>query len=135
MPFLPPVHLSKPTAILELEDLQTVQKLRWKRRVLLLISRSAESPAFKAQVKELARHAPGLQERDLHIFRVHHTHLQQHWQATPFSLVLIGKDGSVKLRQAQFLKAAKLFKMIDVMPMRRREIRERKREHHKPFQN
>ena len=44
---------------------------------------------------------------------------------TPFEVVLIGLDGGVKLRQTLVLSCQKLFGTIDVMPMRRAEMRHR----------
>jgi hypothetical protein len=37
----------------------------------------------------------------------------------------IGKDGGVKLRSAEPVAAGDFFALIDTMPMRRREMRER----------
>jgi hypothetical protein len=42
-----------------------------------------------------------------------------------FAAVLVGKDGGAKLRASHPLDAAELFPVIDAMPMRRQEIRER----------
>ena len=41
-----------------------------------------------------------------------------------FEVLLIGKDGGVKLRQSEPVEACKLYRLIDGMPMRRREIRD-----------
>ena len=40
-----------------------------------------------------------------------------------FSVLLIGKDGGVKLRSAEPVGAERLFALIDTMPMRRQEMR------------
>jgi hypothetical protein len=40
-----------------------------------------------------------------------------------FRVVLIGKDGGVKLRQDEPILAADLFALIDSMPMRKQEMR------------
>jgi hypothetical protein len=42
-----------------------------------------------------------------------------------FAAVLVGKDGGAKLRTSHPLDAAELFSVIDAMPMRRQEVRER----------
>jgi len=42
-----------------------------------------------------------------------------------FEAALVGKDGEVKLKRAAPLDAAALFPVIDAMPMRRQERRER----------
>ena len=42
-----------------------------------------------------------------------------------FRVVLVGKDGGVKLRQEEPISAADLFALIDSMPMRKQEMRQR----------
>jgi hypothetical protein len=42
-----------------------------------------------------------------------------------FRVVLIGKDGDVKLRQEEPISMADLFALIDAMPMRKQEIGQR----------
>jgi hypothetical protein len=39
-----------------------------------------------------------------------------------FEIVLIGLDGSVKMRATETITAGELFSVIDAMPMRRQEI-------------
>lgn len=41
-----------------------------------------------------------------------------------YSIFLIGKDGGVKLRKNDVLEPAELFRVIDRMPMRKREMRD-----------
>lgn len=43
---------------------------------------------------------------------------------TPFTAVLVGKDGGVKWRENRPAQPAELFGLIDTMPMRRAEMRE-----------
>lgn len=40
-------------------------------------------------------------------------------------VILVGKDGTVKLRRDAAISAAELFSVIDRMPMRRREMKDR----------
>jgi len=40
-----------------------------------------------------------------------------------FAVILIGKDGTKKLRQSSPLETDTLFSVIDAMPMRQREMR------------
>jgi hypothetical protein len=46
-------------------------------------------------------------------------------RAGAFRVVLIGKDGGVKIEAAAPLPARRLFETIDAMPMRRDEMRRR----------
>ena len=44
-----------------------------------------------------------------------------------FVVVLIGKDGGEKLRRTHRVDLGEIFALIDAMPMRRQEMRERQR--------
>lgn len=44
-----------------------------------------------------------------------------------FSALLVGKDGTVKHRSAGPVEPGEVFALVDAMPMRRREMRERDR--------
>lgn len=41
-----------------------------------------------------------------------------------YSIFLIGKDGGIKLKKDEFLESEELFRVIDRMPMRQREMRD-----------
>lgn len=45
-------------------------------------------------------------------------------QESGYSIFLIGKDSGVKLKQDEVLEPDELFRVIDRMPMRQREMRE-----------
>lgn len=49
--------------------------------------------------------------------------VQTRFNTGEFSIVLIGKDGGEKLRRNSLLTTRELFSMVDVMPMRRAEMR------------
>jgi uncharacterized protein (DUF2336 family) len=55
--------------------------------------------------------------------------LRQYLELPPntFAVLLVGKDGGVKLRRGEPVPPEHLFQLIDAMPMRRREMRERGR--------
>jgi hypothetical protein len=42
-----------------------------------------------------------------------------------FTVLLVGKDGGVKLRREGRVKLDEVFSLIDTMPMRQREVREK----------
>lgn len=44
----------------------------------------------------------------------------------PFSFILVGLDGGVKLRTDEFVSRKYLYALIDGMPMRQAEMREKK---------
>lgn len=88
------------------------------RRVLIISAPSLTDDAYRTQAALLLPAWPGLIECDFVI--------QTQFGAKTFSLVLIGKDGTEKLRRTTLLPPAELFALVDAMPMRRAEMRERK---------
>jgi hypothetical protein len=118
---------------------QEITDHRWKNRVLLVFTQDTNAPNFKKQIDELKKNGKGLKNRKLIVyqiakdsFRTGFTNLK--WEKTPnsfvnfkdknstFSVVLIGLDGGIKLKQKRFLSCIDLFNIIDVMPMRQQEI-------------
>lgn len=113
---------------------------KWEKRILLIFS-AEESAIQKEQLEVFQRHQEGLKERDLVIFEIKEANVdhpdgrqygaeaadklrnQYKIPKDQFSVILIGKDGSEKLRQNEVLSAEKLFAVIDSMPMRKQEIR------------
>jgi hypothetical protein len=50
--------------------------------------------------------------------------LRESLQIDEFEIILIGKDGGVKLRSKTPISLEELFSLIDAMPMRRQEMRD-----------
>jgi hypothetical protein len=113
---------------------------QWKNRLLLLFSPSPENPAYQAIVRQLQEKASGVRERDLLVFHVLEPGksfmnsreispagakaLRQRFAIAPgtFTLVLVGKDGGVKLKRTDRVALAEIFGLIDSMPMRQQEM-------------
>ena len=113
---------------------------RWKNRLLFLFSPSPDMPDYRALSKDLAGNPGGVRDRDLLVFHI----LEQgpslmgsreiNSQAAEnlrrrfgvrqgaFTVVLVGKDGGVKLQQSGPVTSAEIFGLIDSMPMRQREM-------------
>ncbi|WP_047548050.1 DUF4174 domain-containing protein [Psychroserpens sp. Hel_I_66] len=120
---------------------QDLQKHQWKNRLLLVLTDDINNQEFKTQIETLEKDINGLKERKLIIYQVipqqHKTGFDNddHWITSsnlyqdfktkdkPFEIILIGLDGGDKLRQHTVLTTEKLFSIIDAMPMRRAEIR------------
>lgn len=112
----------------------------WQNRILLVFSQ-AESNKSAEQSAVFNQHRQGMQDRDLVVFGIHNEQVENPEGETfgkeaasrlrtkyriseeEFAVILIGKDGTEKLRQHEVLKADKLFATIDAMPMRRQEMR------------
>jgi hypothetical protein len=112
---------------------QTLRANRAKKRILLVGTPAANAPELMQQKKLLATAGPQLQERDFLVLQLVYSQLSpadsQYWtqelkqSLTSFSVVLIGKDGGVKLNQLRPLAPADLFGTVDKMPMRQQEAK------------
>ena len=115
------------------------EDFKWRTRLLLIFTPSVDNLAFQRQYAQLKSDQTGLSERDLRLFWVlpdkitdeegyefsSTSDLHQRYQIAKnkFAILLIGKDGSVKLRVYEDLLAQQeLYKIIDAMPMRQQEI-------------
>jgi len=115
---------------------------RWENRLLLVFAPSQESADHKKQMEELNNRRDGLLDRDLkiiHLFREDASFgdgreidketvngLYQKFDVKPgsYRIILIGKDGTEKLRKSTLLETDELFGLIDSMPMRQREMKQ-----------
>lgn len=123
-------------------------------RHLLLFAPSADDDRLARMERALERHATAVSDRDLQVHRAagdaatgpagRDTHgagssgpaphddpatLRDSCDVPPdaFCLILVGKDGGEKLRRWEPVDLEEIFALIDAMPMRRREMRERGR--------
>ncbi|WP_337270991.1 DUF4174 domain-containing protein [Oryzifoliimicrobium ureilyticus] len=109
----------------------------WKNRVLIIAGR-VDDEKLRRQIVLLQSHGTDLAERDLVVLQIGRDELRTLYgdkrRTNPkavrqeanitgeaFQLILIGKDGGVKLRRDQPVSADEIFSIIDVMPMRRAE--------------
>lgn len=110
-----------------------------KERTLVISAPSFEDPAFLQQNQFLSATRGELAERDVVVVHVIAGILDAPFQkqfdaeslrrfvglpSLEFGVALVGKDGSVKLRQSKPIDMATLFDIIDAMPMRQQEIRQ-----------
>jgi Domain of unknown function (DUF4174) len=106
--------------------------LRWNSRVLLLFAPNVNDRRLTQQKQMLESQSAGLKDRDLKVFEI--TGCSQsdeqlrnkfHVKADSFAVVLIGKDGSKKLKHSEPADPNDIFQLIDSMPMRKDEMRQR----------
>ena len=116
---------------------------QWKNRLLILFAPSEDAPIYQSFKEQLQRRAQEIRDRDLLIFHVFESgegqldylplnkeqvlFLRKRFSIKmgQFKLILIGKDGEVKFREQLPVDLSDIFSIIDAMPMRQREIRER----------
>lgn len=113
---------------------QELGDYRWQYRILLLMDPNG-SPGCEEQLKSLRSHTKALQQRDILLFVFDgKALLDQHRKKLPVGIreipspsfegvILIGKDGSVKLKKKFPVSPEFIFERVDAMPMRRAEIR------------
>lgn len=121
---------------------------QWEHRLLFVFAPSADDAGLQAQRKALQGHAEGVQDRDLRLITVVEgapsriygvpdgegrpltagsvQRLRLDFDVAPdaFRVILVGKDGTEKRRDAEPVPVEALFAQIDAMPMRQREMRD-----------
>ncbi len=87
-------------------------------------------PQYEKQIFLLKQDSAGMAERDLVVVTVADDQLIRKYRVAPnqFFLILVGKDGGEKLRSVEPVKLDTIFRLIDSMPMRQTEMRQRKNE-------
>ncbi|NIS78966.1 MAG: DUF4174 domain-containing protein [Anaerolineales bacterium] len=117
----------------------------WKNRLLLVFA-TGEEETYQNFMEKLQGQEDQITDRDLIILsifesgesRLGDSPIDQHSAASlrnrfsiqpgQFIVVLVGKDGGEKLRRNSEVELKEIFSLIDSMPMRQREMRERVRE-------
>jgi hypothetical protein len=114
---------------------------KWKNRLIFLFAPHADDPMLDALRREISSRPQAVKERDLVVFEILEsgdsrmdatpigpqtaTLLRERFGIPPetFTLILVGKDGGVKLRRNDYVELEAVFALIDSMPMRRNEMR------------
>ncbi|MBD8553052.1 DUF4174 domain-containing protein [Rhizobium sp. CFBP 8762] len=117
-----------------------LEQFRWKNRVLVVFADRTGAMANE-QVERLKRVNPGATERDMVLVLIKGNAVQTFPTARAsldasalrtrlngpddgsFEVLLIGKDGGIKLRDTKPVATDALFTLIDTMPMRSNETR------------
>lgn len=117
---------------------------RWKHRLLFIFAPSTTDATFLALDKRLAQTALEIEDRDMIIFRIFENSpsrvsdkpllpgddeaLRRRFgiEAGRFTVVLVGKDSGVKLVAHRDADLQSIFNLIDSMPMRQQEMRDKR---------
>ena len=130
---------SSPRALDDIDAARLMQELVWEKRVLLVFASDQQDAGFQRQDAILGASKAGLIERDMAVIRVFSNNrlsvdgqgyaqstagFLRHFTVDPgeFRVILVGKDGGVKLDRNDSVSVAELFALIDSMPMRRHEM-------------
>ncbi|WP_425390540.1 DUF4174 domain-containing protein [Ekhidna sp.] len=122
-----------------------IKEHQWEKRVLIFSATSPTNIGYKRQEQLMSKGKKGMKERDLIVYKLYDDHWIDHKdkilskeQAVAirkeydipegqFMVLLIGKDGGVKMRKDDIMSTREIFALIDSMPMRKQEMREQKR--------
>lgn len=121
---------------------KTPSDFQWENRILIVIANQESDSRVSEQLSNFEGSEVGFKERDLITFFLYKNGasrlneqllhpssaediLKQYGFGEPgFRLLLIGKDGGVKLQKDTPVSVEDIFGLIDSMPMRQREMRE-----------
>ncbi|MBY6166901.1 DUF4174 domain-containing protein [Pseudooceanicola nitratireducens] len=106
----------------------TVEELRWIKRVVAVFADSPNDPLFRRQMEALERDPAPLAFRDVVVLTdtdpAADSALRQTFRPRGFMLVLVGKDGQIKLRKPLPWDVRELSRAIDKSPLRQQELRD-----------
>lgn len=117
---------------------QIIDKHQFNNRLLLIYTTDKIDATFKNQIQDIQQNLNGLKERNLivyiftkdtyqllsddKIFKIEKNNPFKK-ESSSFKLKLIGLDGGVKYTTTNFTPTIKIFEIIDAMPMRIRELK------------
>lgn len=118
-------------------------QFQWKNRLLFLFAEDANDPFFKNLQSQIMDQKAEVDDRDLIVFevpaqgparmntspldRMEADSIRNHFDipGNTFSLILVGKDGGIKLKREDRVGLSVVFGLIDSMPMRQREMQQK----------
>jgi len=128
--------------IMKTSQAQLLNAHEWKHRVILLFAQDPDQPTLVKELELLTSSSAEVTERDLVVYQIfpdsglkpnagelgkaaadRFADVYKVSSDQPFTFILIGKDGTEKLRRHSLVSMEKLFGLIDQMPMRRAEMR------------
>lgn len=106
-------------------DGEGLARYRWEVRPILVFSAEGD-PRLDDQIARLEASEAALLERDTIVIvdTEEASPLRARFEPGPFTVILVGKDGTEKLRENRVVGPDEIAALIDTMPMRRREMRE-----------
>jgi hypothetical protein len=116
---------------LSIMNAKNLDDLRWKERVVLIYAPEGSEKELARQQELLRSHGAEMVARDVTqiVLRngAENAKLVDRFKLSGrgFTLLLIGKDGGEKLRSHEVVAPERICRLIDSMPMRQEEMRER----------
>ena len=111
-------------------DAVDLESLIWVKRPVIVFADSPSDPRFIQQMEFIEERLADLEERDVIVLtdtaRGEDTALRLKLRPRGFMMVMIGKDGTVYLRKPLPWDVREISRVIDKMPMRQQEVRDRR---------
>lgn len=108
----------------------TLEELLWLKRPVVVFADSAADPRYVQQIQLITERLEDLRARDVIVLTdtdpSDPSDIRLKLRPRGFMLALIGKDGQVKLRKPAPWDMRELTRVIDKMPLRQQEIRDRR---------
>lgn len=121
-----PADTPAPLALLPAEGIN-LNDFKWTHRPVIVFADADADPRYREQIALLSERPGELADRDVVVIvdtdPAAMTPLREKLRPRGFMLVLIGKDGGVKLRKPSPWDVRELSRVIDKMPMRIDEMR------------
>ncbi|MFS4580273.1 DUF4174 domain-containing protein [Phaeobacter sp. C3_T13_0] len=118
------------TRLIRAGDSVDLDSLLWLQRPIVVFADSPADPQYHEQMERLTEGAAALLERDVIVLTDTDpsikSALRKKLRPRGFMMVLMGKDGGVKLRKPQPWTVRELSRTIDKFPDRLREVEERR---------
>lgn len=120
-----------------------LSQYQWKNRLLFIFAPNRDHPLFETMQNSLRAQGTEVADRNLVIFEILESgrsninmkHLDSQTAQSlrkkftvprnEFTVILIGKDGGIKLNHQDQIQLEDIFELIDAMPMRQEEIRQK----------
>lgn len=117
------------TIVLQAADI-VIEDFHWLARPVVVFADSPADPRYRQQMELLLARMDALEERDVVVIvdtdPADPSALRTQLRPRGFMLVLLGKDGGVKLRKPLPWDVREISRSIDKIPMRQQEIRDRR---------
>ena len=120
-----------------------LSQFQWKNRLLFLFGPGSSEPALETLKKQIQMLPAEMADRDLVVFEIYQSgisrmdeavldasasqSLRQHFRVPDngITIILVGKDGGVKLKRHHPVDLQDIFGLIDSMPMRQNEMQQK----------
>jgi hypothetical protein len=107
---------------------ETIDELTWLKRIVAVFADSPNDPNFRRQMDALAADPEALAFRDVVVLTdmdpAANSTLRQTFRPRGFMMVLVGKDGQIKLRKPLPWDVREISRAIDKTPLRQQELRD-----------